>query len=329
MRLASISLAAIVSTATLAVTARAQDVPLAAVKKSEAISEEDPKLPHAGDSIPIALPEKREGASLLWKPRWRKFSNVEYAITGVAIVLTLGSLAIPNRGNVWKRQGIIFDEGARGVLKADGSFRVNARDTSDVLLSISSSYPMLIDALVVAWWHRGSSIVATQMALMNAEAMAVTAAIQGLVSAVGSRERPYGRPGGICDDGVHSTTSDCVHDNRYRSFFSGHTSQAFVSAALTCAHHANIPLYGSRTADQLACVTHLALAGAIGTLRIVADMHYASDVITGAVIGSTVGLAIPYLWHYKPAEETARVSPWAGVRLLPMPNGLAVTGFFG
>jgi membrane-associated phospholipid phosphatase len=94
---------------------------------------------------------------------------------------------------------------------------------------------------------------------------------------------------------------------------------------LTCAHHDNLRLYGTRAADLAACVSHVALAATIGTLRIVSDMHYASDVITGAVIGSIVGLTIPYVFHYKPPIEKSNVS----LTVVPMPTGIAVTGIFG
>jgi len=299
-------------------------------KKEELAESADPKLPHAGSPIKVALPQKNEGSSLLWKPRWRKFSDAEYVITGASIAITVGSLFIPARPAAWNSGGILFDEGARRVFRPSSpGWRLNMRDTSDVMLSIATTYPFLIDALAVAWWHRGSSTVATQMALMNAEAMAVTAAVQGLVSSLVSRERPYAASEKLCPAGAD--TEDCVRTNRYRSFFSGHTSQAFVSAMLTCAHHDNVPLYGDRASDNAACVAHVVLAATVGTLRIVSDMHYASDVITGAVLGSLVGLTIPYVFHYRTrAEDTAaKKSPWPTVMLAPMPTGLALTGVFG
>ncbi len=288
-----------------------------------------PKLPIAGKSIKIALPEKDQGSSLLWKPRWRKFSTGEWVVTGVSVALAAASLALPARPEAWNRPGFLFDEPARrGVRIRSEGWRLNVRDASDVLLSISSTYPFLVDAMMAAWWHRGSSTVATQMALMNAEAMALTAAVQGAVSGLVSRERPYGRE---CGDPAFGASDDCLRYNRYRSFFSGHTSQAFVGAMLTCAHHANIPLYGSRGADRAACVSHVALAVTIGAMRMLADMHYASDAISGAVIGSAIGLAVPYLFHYRSeASNTAAArSIWAGVRVMPMPTGLAVMGVFG
>ena len=288
-----------------------------------------PKLPLAGTSIKIALPGKKQGSSLLWKPRWRKFSTSEWVVTSVSLGITIASLFVPARPTAWASHGFLFDEPARKTLRVRSEgWRFNARDVSDVLLSLSSTYPFLVDSLMVAWWHRGSPVVAEQMALMNAEAMAVTAALQGIVSSMTSRERPYARD---CTDPTLAESRDCQITNRYRSFFSGHTSQAFVSAMLTCAHHANLPLYGSVGADRTACITHVAVAFTIGSLRMLADMHYASDVISGAIIGTGVGLAVPYLFHYRSDSETksAARSVFSGVRLVPMPTGLAVIGIFG
>lgn len=287
-----------------------------------------PKLPLAGKSINVGLPEKKQGSSLLWKPRWRKFSTGEWVITGVGLGLAVGSLLYPVREDAWRTPGFLFDEPARNTvrIRSEG-WRLNIRDTSDVLLSLSVAYPFLVDSLLVAWWHRGSPVVAEQMAMMNIEAMAITAGLQGTVSALVSRERPYGRD---CTDERFGTSRDCIFYNRYRSFFSGHTSQAFTSAMLTCSHHANLPLYGSLAADRLACITNIAVAVTISSMRMFADMHYASDVITGAVIGSAVGLIVP-MFHYRssPTTTTASRSVLSGMRLIPMPTGLAVIGVFG
>lgn len=291
--------------------------------------ENDPKLPLAGKPIKIDLPEKNQGSSLLWQSRWRKFSVAEGVITGASLATALGSLFVPVRPTAWNQPGFLFDEPARNAVRVRSEgWRLNVRDTSDVLLSLSTMYPFLVDSLMVAWWHRGSATVATQMALMNAEAMAIGAGVQGVVSALFSRERPFGRD---CDEESRvGSTRDCQSYNRYRSFFSGHSSQAFVGAMLTCAHHANIPLYGSVAADRTACVTHIAVAATVATMRVLADVHYASDVITGAIVGSGVGLAVPYLLHYRgrPSAGTAS-AVWTTMRVTPLPTGFAITGIFG
>jgi len=58
------------------------------------------------------------------------------------------------------------------------------------------------------------------------------------------------------------------------------------------------------------------------------DMHYASDVLVGAVVGTSVGLGVPLLHHYSGHEE-ARGSPSAvTVRFVPIALGGAIQGSF-
>lgn len=265
---------------------------------------------------------------LLWKRGYRKFSDAEWVATGVGFAMALGSLALPAAPERWASGGIVIDEDARRVLRpSKQGWRLGWRDTSDVFLSVASTYPYLVDALTVAWWHRGSTVVAEQMAMMNLEAMAITAGIQGMVSGFVSRERPYGRE--CRRDETFAKTDDCERYNRYRSFFSGHASQAFVAAALTCAHHSSFPLYGSRTADQAACVAMFALATATGMLRVVADQHYVSDVTIGALLGTAIGFGVPYLLHYRDADPAPKKAPApVTFTLVPTPVGLSLTGVF-
>ena len=77
------------------------------------------------------------------------------------------------------------------------------------------------------------------------------------------------------------------------SFFSGHTSLAFA-----CAVSAGT-LSSQRRYPEAPWVWGIGLAGATATglLRIGADAHYATDVLTGALVGSAGGLLVPLLLH--------------------------------
>lgn len=104
----------------------------------------------------------------------------------------------------------------------------------------------------------------------------------------------------------------------YLSFYSGHTSLAF-SLAVSSGTVASIR--GYRVAPAV-WATGLTAAVATGWLRIAADRHYATDVLTGAAIGSAMGLAVPLLMRRDdPAEEPAvRLTAW------PVPGGGLVSG---
>jgi len=87
-----------------------------------------------------------------------------------------------------------------------------------------------------------------------------------------------------------------VHDDL--SFFSGHTSFTAAIAFSTVraieltsplSKGARIALYGAATTATLS----------VGALRVAAGHHFPSDVIVGALVGSSIGLLIPELHRVK------------------------------
>lgn len=52
----------------------------------------------------------------------------------------------------------------------------------------------------------------------------------------------------------------------------------------------------------------IAVAGTTGSLRLMGDRHYASDVLAGALIGFFFGYGIPTLFHYGKASEGTQAS---------------------
>jgi len=107
------------------------------------------------------------------------------------------------------------------------------------------------------------------------------------------------------------------------SFFSGDTAWAFsvASSATTLAY-----LRGYAAAPWILAGGGT-LAVAAGVLRISADMHWATDVLAGAVIGTTIGAGLPLLLHSrKPTELAPAVSvvPMIG----PQIRGISVSSMF-
>ena len=282
----------------------------------------------AGKPIPApGLPQRGEGSRRTWDPRWRTFALGNYLLTGTAIAAGMSYALIPPQPTRWRGRNS-FDEAVRGGIGIkDLAEGVPARDASDLLLSFSIAYPLLLDSLIVTYWHRQSHAVAAQMALISAEAIAVAGAVQGLTAGFASRQRPYGRN---CGRTIDEGSDFCEGRRRYRSFFSGHAAMAFAAASVSCSHHARHDVFGDPTADALSCATTMTAAAAVGTLRIVGDQHYASDVIVGAGIGTMSGLGIPWLLHYGPwarrPEPSARSAfSW---HVVGVPNGMGIGGKF-
>jgi membrane-associated phospholipid phosphatase len=273
----------------------------------------------------FAPPSPRDEATipsrLEWNPAWSRFSIPEWFVTGVAAgtALTFAIIALFPRH---AQGGVLFDESVRDALRVSGrTERYVIRDTSDVGVSLLTTWPFFVDALISAWWRRGGADVAREMALIDAETLSIAAAIQGATNTIASRERPYGR---TCGSDLPEQTIDCEGNVRYRSFFSGHSTFAFASAGLVCTHHIKLELLGGPY-DALSCGGALAVAGMTATFRVMGDMHYATDAITGALLGSALGFGIPLL-HYGFGHSPAPA--FGRVQLGPAAGGAALTGTF-
>lgn len=299
----------------------AAGAPPSTVPPSAAPSSAEPPL------RPLGKPAERD--PFTW--RYPEFRTSEYVATGIFGAMAIGGLLIPSQRGRWRDENG-FDSGVRDALRLRGELdRKAADDISDVTLVFSMNY-VAFDAAVVAWWARGKGSVAYQMAAIDVEAFAVTAGITSMVKGLAARERPYSAE--CQDDPITKRTDDCDEDSLNRSFFSGHASAAFTAAGLTCVHHAYLELYDSPAGDAVACIGAFGLAGTTGVLRILSDNHYASDVATGAVVGTLVGVGLPWLLHYREEIPEDRLGPAAGRRddlsitFVPGPTSGTVVGTF-
>jgi len=266
--------------------------------------------------------------TLEWKPEWSRASVLDYVVTGVGLATTLTFAILPPRSQ-HTTGGVLFDDAVRSTLRLSSyDDRHGAGEASDVLLSLVTTYPIIFDAFALGYGYWRSADAAYQMTLINAETLAITGAIQGAANFSASRERPYGQdcaPPGVTPTGnqISGSLGECNGPTRYRSFFSGHASIAFTSAGLTCSHHLHLQLFGGG-ADAAACVTALVAATAISMLRVMADVHYATDVITGALVGSAIGFGVPAI-HYAKHNRGKRTSTveW---HIAPSIGGAGIAG---
>src|SRR4051812_34464623 len=228
-------------------------------------------IPVAGEPLAQELPSRFEGKKLVWDPRYTRVDALQVGTLVVATGIAVGAQLVKPRDSGWST-GFSFDESTRRALRLNGyDARSRARDASDVTLGVLTMYPFVVDTLMVAYWYRGSADVAQQLFVIDAEAMAITAAVQGSATVIFGRKRPFVRDCGT--PGLPNETIDCTSSTQSRSFFSGHSSQAFVSASLICSHHLELHLYDS-AADAITCAAALGAASATAVLRVMGDMHY-------------------------------------------------------
>jgi len=278
-----------------------------------------------------ALAQEEAAPEVRW--RWRSSDIGDYvtigagaAVAGTMIGIGASGVTTPSRG------GILFDDDVRDAIRLDDEFaRQIARDVSDGTLSLLTSAPILFDALVLAAWQHDDPEVALELILIHAEVIAVTLALQTTANIIASRERPYGQTcGGPSPDDLPEESFFCNSPDRFYSFFSGHTSQSFASAAVVCSAHMNLPLLGGGDIEALPCVTGFAFAAATGMLRIMGDQHYLTDVITGAVVGTAVGFLVPWALHFahERLEGEERAPGDVSWSLVPTGTGASVIGFW-
>ena len=276
---------------------------------------------------PISCPRPGTSATATGRSRRSRptFSTADYVATLTGGAVTLSAAILHPRARCSLSGPIGFDSDVRSALRADKlSTRYDFRDASDVGVSLAVSWPFIGDALTTAWWYRGSREAAQEMALIDLEALAITGALQGTTNVLVSRERPFGKDCGTST--LPGDAIDCEGSFHYRSFFSGHSAFSFTAAALVCFEHFDLELLGGPW-DAASCVTLYGIAATTATFRVVGDVHYASDVITGALAGTLVGYGVPLLHRRAPDVNTVRTGALT-MKVVPMGTGVGVVGSF-
>ena len=270
---------------------------------------------------------------LEWSTNWPKFRLSE----GIATTMLLGGTVALNYAPVHEaatfRGGLLFDDWVREHLRGETrAAQENAAHITDYIYKGSLGVP-LVDVGVASL--RGSSSVAAQMFLIDLEALGLSGALSvGLEHAVG-RGRPYtrdcGPDGKIRDSSGRLLFEACGGKEDNQSFFSGHTAAAATVAGLTCVHHQHLALYGGGLADALPCGLMISASLADGVGRIVADKHYASDVLVGLGVGAISGYVVPSALHYGFGRERSQSSELTLVlapQVYDAGAGLGVAGLF-
>lgn len=179
-----------------------------------------------------------------------------------------------------------FDTGIReGLRLGSPSAREDADLLSDLGLGITTA--VLPFASIARKFATGHDCVETWDMFTDAiESFGLAVFLSEAVKLASGRERPFFER---CDE-FPPRDAGCSSDDRNRSFFSGHASLAAAGAGLTCSYAIKRDAWGSsRTAHVTPCAVGIVAALATGTLRVVADRHWTSDVLAGFAIGAVVG----------------------------------------
>ena len=167
--------------------------------------------------------------------------------------------------------------------------------------------------------HDGARANIGSDALVISEAVVLAQDLNQAVKFTAGRERPFVH---VLSPSEKALTAKPTDNNL--SFFSGHTTFAFTmatAAGTVCSMH------GYSFAPYV-WAGGLTVATATAVLRIGADKHYATDVLTGAIIGTAFGIGVPRLFH--PPQSSVPSRAGLGLQLQPLAGGagLSLSGRF-
>jgi membrane-associated phospholipid phosphatase len=216
-----------------------------------------------------------------------------------------------------------------------GRFDNSSKIASDILLPIAIAAPLVYHAIEAGVQRRGYSRVRGRGFLARygtdliiiAQAISINALVTQILKTAVRRPRPYTFTDPLevpasqrqaLIDAQSGTQADW-------SFPSGHTSTAFV-ATTAGATLLTLELLGrSKWAIATAWIGGLGVASTVGVLRVTAGRHFPSDVVTSALLGIGIGVAVP-LAHWRPTVpgDRVRLDKFRNVALSPFASSTVV-----
>lgn len=165
-------------------------------------------------------------------------------------------------------------------------------DWSTALVATTVTLPVILD-----FNDRGLTSDFREDAVVFSEVIATQFALGNLVKNWVSRPRPRVYAG------------EDMGSEGYRSFFSSHTSTAFSALGVSA-----YTLYQRYNTQAWPWWVMVGVGGAVGAGRILAGMHFYTDVVAGAAVGSAMGILIPMLHRRTENSPTS-------IHLMPSPSG--------
>lgn len=164
-----------------------------------------------------------------------------------------------------------------------------ARNNTGIVTMVSFAIPALLftSSKVRSDWSTFS--------LMYLETFALTGVLTNVAKNVVQRTRPYVYNPDYPIDGYDDKDFDDKADNQdaNKSFFSSDVSLAFSLATLTSIVYSDY--YPDSKLKPYVWGGTMAYAGFAAYLRYASGWHFPTDIITGALVGCTIGWLVPYL----------------------------------
>ncbi|MBR4630538.1 MAG: phosphatase PAP2 family protein [Treponema sp.] len=225
----------------------------------------------------------------------------EFALLGIGIALSGSDLILDNMMHVnrQKYDGEIYDKD--DVNAFDRFFMHGYSKSLHAVSNITLASLLVSPALLAPLSDR--SLWLTE-GIMYAETLLIANGLKELTKLCVTRIRPY------MYYGMDSAPEDKIADGDFASsFFSGHSTMAFASASFLS--YTFCSLFPDSSMKIPVVAGSFSLAALTAVLRVLGGNHFATDVITGAVVGSSVGFLVPFLHRTHGNGSCVQIAPSA------------------
>lgn len=166
--------------------------------------------------------------------------------------------------------------------------------TGDVLVVTTAAVPFLTAAAFLYTDEQYQMQDVLTEAVMFAETMAISHTVAHITKGLVLRTRPY----------MYYSVDEAPEDDWNRSFYSGHTTMSFAAATFTS--YTFCSYFPDSAWKYPVAIASYALASATGIIRVQAGCHFATDVLTGAVMGTAIGFLVP--WCHKVSTKQTQIA---------------------
>lgn len=207
---------------------------------------------------------------------YRLSPEVDLPVTGAILGLTLTSFFVSaSSSGCGSCDPLSISGFDRIATERDSTF---SRSASDISMYLTMATPLILEAVTIDNPADRPGVLLADSVVIG-ETFALTMAMTRLLKGSIARPRP-----GMYRNGEAETDS----------FPSMHSSMSFASAAAGCSLyvHRENPSFGE---GALACSPGFLMATATAAMRVDAGRHFPTDVLAGALLGTAIGLLIPWL----------------------------------
>lgn len=283
-----------------------------------------------GAALDARADEPAARPAIRWELGWTHADAWDYSLTGIGLA-TLGieTITLQDRSEPPRWVGpILFDTALNNLFRASAqNVRSDAATASWVLWFGLIGYPFAIDVPLA--WARYGRQVAWDLFWQDATALSLSGAVDFALRDSIARVRPWNT--GCLQQGG----TDCLSTpEATRSFPSGHVSETTTATALLCAQHLTLQLYGPPW-DAVMCASAIAADSTVAVLRMVANDHWATDILGGAALGVAFGWGVPLVMHLRTRTvDSSAAAASSSILLAPVPialdhgGGLGLSGMF-